>query len=277
MKNLGLYIHIPFCRRKCHYCNFVSFPGMDGVFDRYIDAVISEARQYQNCLSKRSVDTVLIGGGTPSLLSPGQLQRLWRGLNDTYDMAPQEVTIEANPETLDDDKIAAYSKIGINRLSIGLQTHDNDILNCIGRRHTYETFLGAYEAAAKYFSNINADLMFALPGQTVESFISTLRHIIRLSPAHVSAYALKLEPGTKMAADFNGADEDTDRDMYHNAVSMLESAGYTHYETSNFAKQGRECMHNLKYWTGAEYLGLGVASHSYMLNGVKVRYSNTED
>lgn len=276
MKSLGLYIHIPFCKRKCDYCDFVSFPNMEEMFDQYIDGLIHEARLYADFLSDHTVDTVFIGGGTPSLLSPKQMESLLYGLKAQVNWQGKEVTIEANPETLNEEKVAAYASAGINRVSMGLQTHDNDILKNIGRRHTYETFIKAYEIADKYIGNTNVDTMFGLPDQTQKSFQTTIQLLIDLSPSHISSYALKLEEGTKMAARFSGTDDDTDRLMYHTLIEMLGKAGYTQYETSNFAKNGAECLHNLKYWTGGEYLGLGVAAHSYISDHTKKRFSNTD-
>jgi len=274
MKNLGLYIHIPFCRRKCFYCDFVSFSDMDAVFDEYIDALIAEMRLYSEYLNTRTVDTVFIGGGTPSLLSADQIVKLMHGIQETCNFSPSEVSIEANPESLTKDKLAAYAGCGIDRLSIGLQAHDDAVLAAIGRLHTYEDFVAAYETAQKYLRNINIDTMFALPDQTTAVFEETMRRVIALGPSHVSSYALKLEQGTPLESTFEGVDDETDREMYHLAVELLTDAGYTHYETSNFARPGAECVHNLKYWTGGQYLGIGVAAHSYTDDGSKTRHSN---
>jgi oxygen-independent coproporphyrinogen-3 oxidase len=255
----------------------VSFPDREDTFDKYIDAVLAEARLYAGYLSDHFIDTLFIGGGTPSLLSSEQIKRLINGLKSVCDFDLKEATIEANPETLDEEKLAAYAACGINRLSVGLQTHDNNILKAIGRRHTFEQFLNVYETARHYFSYINIDTIFGLPGQTTENFEETIKHIIELTPSHVSSYSLKLEQGTRLAETYEGADEDTDRDMYHMAAAMLGRSGYVHYETSNFAKEHAECLHNLKYWTGGEYLGLGVAAHSYITDTEKQRFSNTDD
>ena len=277
METLGLYIHIPFCRRKCAYCDFVSFPGREAQMDDYIAAVIGEARLYADALNSHSVDTVFIGGGTPSLLSPKQFERMAEGLKSCCNWNVSEFTVEANPETLDADKAAAYAASGVTRLSLGLQTHDNAILQRIGRRHSWDTFLRAYEMAVKHIPDINADTIFGLPGQTLDGYLETLRRITALKPAHVSSYALKLEEGTPLAGQFSGVDEDLDREMYHAGIELLESAGLMQYETSNFAVPGRECRHNLKYWTGGEYLGLGVAAHSYLRGDLPVRFGNTRD
>ena len=194
---------------------------MDTVFDEYIDALIAEIRLYFDYLQNRTVDTVFIGGGTPSLLSPRQIQKLMDGIKNNCRFALKEVTIEANPESLNAEKAQAYARCGIDRLSIGLQSHDDSVLQAIGRIHTYDIFHKAYSAAKLYINNINIDTMFALPDQSLESFKETLRRIITLEPSHVSSYALKLEPGTLLAQIFNGIDDDLDRDMYHSAVTML--------------------------------------------------------
>jgi oxygen-independent coproporphyrinogen-3 oxidase len=276
MKPLGLYVHIPFCRRKCYYCDFISYPGCEDAIGAYIVAVIAEARFYSSIFKDHTIDTVFIGGGTPSLLTPAQIEKLVSGLKDACNWVAEEFTVEANPETLDEEKLACYADCGINRLSLGLQTHEDALLFAIGRRHTYEHFTAALEAARKHFHNISADTIFALPGQTVHSFEETLRHLTGLKIPHISCYALKLEEGTKLAAEFSGADEDTDREMYHAAAGLLKEAGMRHYETSNFALPGYECRHNLKYWTGDEYLGLGVAAHSHLCGERKMRHANTE-
>ncbi len=276
MAALGLYIHIPFCLRKCAYCDFVSFPGRETDIDRYIDALIAEARLYEPLLRRKRIDSVFIGGGTPSLLSAAQMEKLFHGLQAVQIWQDAEVTAEANPETLSFEKIKGYASCGINRLSIGLQTHEDAVLCDIGRNHSWQTFVDAYEYAAQIFSNINIDVIFGLPGQSIRSFQETLCRIIDIAPKHISAYALKLESGTPLAKRFEGADEDIDREMYHDAVRMLEAAAYTHYETSNFAQKGFECRHNLKYWTGESYLGMGVAAFSYISDNGGCRFGNVQ-
>ena len=277
MEALGLYVHIPFCTRKCAYCNFVSFPDSENRIDNYLEAVIDEARLYKDVLFSRGVDTVFIGGGTPSLLSPTQIEKLLTGLRNNCNWKPLEVSVEANPESLDAEKIASFADNGVNRISFGLQTQADAILNRIGRGHTWEMFLKSFEMATGRFNNINVDTMFGLPGQTLETHIETLGRVIELSPTHLSSYALKLEPGTPLSCVFSGADEELDRAMYHAGIEMLEAAGFKQYETSNFAQPGYECRHNLKYWTGAEYLGLGVAAHSFLRLESPVRTGNTTD
>lgn len=274
MKTLGLYIHIPFCLRKCHYCDFVSYPNRESDFDSYVATLIKEAQLYNEYIKQRRIDTVFIGGGTPSLLLSAQITRLIDGLKSFSGFYANEFSIEANPESVTQDKIQAYKDSGINRISFGLQTHNNNILDAIGRRHTYEEFLDAYKIASKYIKNFNIDIMFGLPGQSIEDFKDTIKRVVDLEPSHISCYALKLEEGTKLFNEYRGIDDDTDRKMYHLAVKTFDEAGYTHYETSNFAQQGYECRHNLKYWEGDEYLGLGVAASSY--NGRK-RWTNISD
>ena len=275
MESLGLYVHIPFCKRKCTYCDFVSYPGSEAKFDSYIDALIREARLYEEALFSREVDTVFIGGGTPSMLSPTQFRRLAEGLKSCCNWKADEFTVEANPETVDGEKLAAFAQCGVNRLSMGLQTHDNAVLQRIGRRHTWEDFLRAYEMASKLIPNINVDTIFALPGQTLDGYLETLSRVISLNPKHVSSYALKLEPGTPLEKSFSGEDEELDRAMYHAGIKTLETVGLMQYETSNFAVPGYECRHNLKYWMGEEYLGLGVAAYSCLSGEKPVRFGNT--
>ena len=270
MQPLGLYIHIPFCKRKCAYCDFVSYPGCEAEMNNYIDNVIGEGFLGWS----HEVDTVFVGGGTPSLLSLQQFRRLIDGLKSCCSWNVTEFTVEANPETLDAEKLAAYADCGVNRLSLGLQTHDDAILTRIGRRHTWDAFLRAYEMASRHFDNINADTIFGLPGQTADSYLETLRRVVALGTKHVSSYALKLEAGTPLAAEYAGADEELDREMYHAGIGALEAAGLMQYETSNFAVPGFECRHNLKYWTGDEYLGLGVAAHSMLRESRMRRFGN---
>ena len=274
MEKLGMYVHIPFCARKCFYCDFASYPGRLGDADDYIDAVIAEMQMHRAYLDGRIIDTVFIGGGTPSVLSSGQMTRLIVGLKENADIEPVEFTIEANPESVDEEKLKAYAQAGANRLSLGLQSHDDSILAAIGRRHTHADFLKAYELAQKYTGNVNADTIFGLPGQTPENYSVTIKKLTSLGPEHISCYSLKLEKGTRLHDTFGGAEEETDRRMYHEAAAALKSAGYMHYETSNFSKQGCECRHNLKYWNAEEYLGLGAAASSY---DTKTRRTNTTD
>jgi len=248
---------------------------------RYIDALLMEAALYRHRFSKHCADTVYIGGGTPSCLPEGLVGRLLSGLRDVYHIAPQaQITIEVNPGTANAEKFSEYAQGGVNRLSIGMQTDDDALLKTLGRVHTHAQFLQAYRQAKDAgFDDINIDLMFGLPGQSVEMFQNTLQNTIVLNPAHISAYSLKLEENTPFYQKYHGQEiisEADERRMYHLAVRMLKSVGYMHYETSNFAKKGFESRHNMKYWRQGETLGLGAAAHSYYLeNGLPVRTQNT--
>jgi oxygen-independent coproporphyrinogen-3 oxidase len=250
---------------------------MEDVIDKYIDSVLAEAGLYSECFKEHRVDTLFIGGGTPSVLSKNQIRTLINGLKEAFDFELKEATIEANPESIDEEKLAVYADCGLDRISIGLQTHDDEILKRIGRGHTFDAFSKAYESARRRFKNINIDTIFGLPGQTKEIFRDTVNLITGLAPSHVSAYSLKLEDGTQLARVYSGADEDDDRDMYHHGAEMLGKASYIHYETSNFAKENAQCLHNLKYWLGQEYLGLGLAAHSFQTGIKNVRFSNAEN
>ncbi len=266
MNKLGLYVHIPFCARKCFYCDFTSYPDRLNETEAYIEAVIKEAHLQREYINKHIVDTVFIGGGTPSILSLWQIKKLINGLRDVINIDTDEFTIEVNPESVDEDLIRAYAENGINRISIGMQSHDNSVLDAIGRRHTYEDFLKAYELAQTHIGNVNVDTIFGLPSQSVENYRETINRLIKLAPQHISCYSLKLEEGTKLYSTFSGIEDETDRQMYHDAVKLLTAAGYRHYETSNFAQPGYECKHNLKYWNGSEYIGLGLSASSYDIN-----------
>ncbi len=273
----GLYIHIPFCKQKCKYCDFVSFSGMENLAEQYIDALENEAREF--CGEK--LDTVFIGGGTPTILTAEQLKRLTDMCFNLFDISKEyEFTIEANPGTLDDDKISAALDGGINRISVGVQSFDDSELRRIGRIHNAETAYNTICHLKKMgFDNINIDLMTALPSQTKESLMSTLNTAVSLPVKHISAYSLIIEDGTPIAREYDSGmldipDEDTERSMYNTAADILKSNGFLQYEISNFAVSGFECRHNIKYWTAEKYIGLGAAAHSY--DG-KNRYFNTSD
>lgn len=256
---IGLYIHIPFCEKKCGYCDFISYPNRQERMGDYIDAVIREAENYAG----EKADSVFIGGGTPSFLPEGEMRRLVEGVTRSIGIAPgAEFTIEANPNSLTPQKAREYAALGANRLSLGLQAVQPELLERIGRIHTYADFLRALEAAqAAGFSNISADIMYALPGQTLAQAEETARTVAALPLSHISAYALKLEKGTPMYG-MKQPDEELDRAMFHGIRAILEKAGFARYEISNFGKPGRECAHNLKYWTLKDYVGLGAAAHS---------------
>ncbi len=272
----GLYIHIPFCRQKCKYCDFVSFSGCEKDFSAYISALIKEMQGYRG----EKVDSVFIGGGTPTLLDAESLAKLLAAVNTSFDIAKDfEFSIEANPKTLTAEKLAVLKHGGVTRLSIGVQSFNDAELLAIGRIHDVKAACEAYTMAREAgFSNINLDIMFSLPGQTAESFLNTLDTAIKLKPEHISCYSLILEEGTSLFAEVESGkitlpDEETDRQNYELACKKLEAAGYRQYEISNFAKAGFECRHNLKYWDCEEYIGVGVAAHSYYKGA---RFSNTE-
>jgi oxygen-independent coproporphyrinogen-3 oxidase len=279
----GLYIHIPYCRRKCGYCGFISYPLPAGnVPDELIDLLLQEMRFYEERLGRLDVDTVFIGGGTPSLLAPSQFERLMKGVRQRFDVAENaEITSEANPDSLSEEVLAAMAESGINRLSMGAQSLDNTLLSLLGRIHDRDGFLRAYErAAAAGFDNINIDLMSALPGQTFETWADSLRQAVEWKPEHISAYSLIIEPGTPFSDLYDSGklpalpDEETDRSMYHYTRRFLAQHGYERYKISNYALPGRECRHNSGYWTGHPYLGFGIGAASYV-NGT--RFSNTAD
>lgn len=281
-EELSLYIHIPFCVRKCGYCDFLSAPADEKARDRYVQALLMEIERYQGTeTADRKIKTLYIGGGTPSILSVDQLDRIIQKIKCTFNFYGDiEASMEMNPGTASKEKCRALYQMGINRLSIGLQSTNDKELKTLGRIHSYEDFLNTYAWCREAgFQNINVDLMAALPYQTVESYTSGLRKIIRLAPEHISAYSLILEEGTPFYQKYNSGcyplpDEEQERLMYRETEQILAQAGYERYEISNYAKKGYACRHNLVYWQGGDYLGLGLGSSSYM-DGV--RFHNTND
>lgn len=281
-KELGIYIHIPFCKSKCYYCDFTSYTNRCEQIEEYIQEVISEMKQYD--LSKYNTTTIYIGGGTPSFIDEKCIQELLQALqkrlveNQTK-WEDMEITIEINPGTITKQKLQIYRQVGINRISIGLQTTNDKLLKQIGRIHDYQEFLEAYQLAKEIgFKNVNVDLMIGLPNQTIQDIKQSLEEIEKLQPNHVSVYSLIVEEGTKMEQLINKRElqlpeEETERQMYWYVKNKLELSGYKHYEISNFAKSGKESKHNVNCWEQKEYIGLGATAHSY-LNGV--RYSNSE-
>ncbi len=275
---LELYIHIPFCVRKCVYCDFPSAPADEDTRDRYLEALLAEIRIRAEAYRQYTVSSVFIGGGTPSLLKGGQIARLMDGVREHYRLAEgAESTLEVNPGTADQGKLAAYWQAGINRLSIGLQSADNGELALLGRIHTYEDFLDTYRTARMAgFHNLNVDVMAALPGQSLEGYCATLRKVMALEPEHISAYSLILEEGTPLLEMVDrglvqSVDEDMDRCMYQETKRLLKEAGYHRYEISNYAREGYACKHNLGYWQRKNYLGLGLSAASLVEN---VRFRN---
>lgn len=287
-KELGIYIHIPFCEKKCDYCDFVSFSNKQNLIESYIKSIKKEINNYfkdKTFLEKYIVTTIYFGGGTPSYLDSKYIVEIMELLENNLkdnkiNFEDIEITIEVNPGTVDKKKLEEYKKSKINRLSIGLQSTDNDILKQIGRIHTYEQFLGTYNIAKEVnFENINVDLMIGLPNQSIEHIKNSLEEIIRLNPTHISVYSLIIEEGTVIAQKIENnqlheMDEELERNMYWYVKNTLELNGYMHYEISNFAKKGKESKHNRNCWKQKEYIGIGVNAHSY-LNFV--RYANISD
>ena len=294
---ISLYIHIPFCKKKCLYCDFLSAPACAQERESYVKALLREISAMAELCAGYRVISVFFGGGTPSLLSSSQMERIMSAIRKGYCLSKNaEITVECNPATAGIKKLESYLECGINRLSIGLQSSKEEELKALGRIHTYEQFVDTYFAAREAgFENINVDIMSALPGQTHRSYMDTVRTVIGLMPEHISAYSLIIEEGTPFFERYakeqetvnDGAqtmdyapmypplpDEETERKMYHDTVKLLQDAGYIRYEISNYARKGLECRHNLTYWTGMEYLGLGLGASSN-INGC--RYKNTGD
>ncbi len=285
-KELGIYIHIPFCKQKCYYCDFVSFSNKQNFVENYVEAVKKEINNYfqdKTILERYTVTTIYIGGGTPSYIESKYICEIMELLENNLKQNKVkfediEITIEVNPGTVNKEKLEQYRKAKINRLSIGLQSTNNEMLKQIGRIHTYEQFLETYQMAAEVgFENVNVDLMTGLPKQTIEDIKRSLKEVIQLNPTHISVYSLIIEEGTVIAQKIENhqlqeMDEELERNMYWYVKNTLELNGYTHYEISNFAKEGKESKHNLNCWRQKEYIGIGLAAHSY-LNAV--RYANT--
>ena len=283
-KELMLYLHVPFCVRKCNYCDFLSAAHPAEKRDLYVKALLQEIRERGKEYSGRTVTSVFFGGGTPSLLSAAQLLEIMTVIREIFILsADAEITMECNPGTVDLEKLTGFRNAGINRLSIGLQSMKDEELRLLGRIHDRETFLRTYEQAREAgFSNVSVDLMNALPGQTLESWRETLNEVLSISPLpeHVSVYSLILEEGTVFDAwakqgRFTGKlsipSEDEDREMYAYTGRRLAEAGFAQYEISNYAREGFACRHNLGYWTRKEYLGLGTGAASLL---GEVRYLN---
>ncbi|MBR2704971.1 MAG: oxygen-independent coproporphyrinogen III oxidase [Clostridia bacterium] len=284
MKEIGIYVHIPFCKRKCFYCDFCSFECDKNIHNDYTKALINEIRAFyleENKTEDIVVKTLYFGGGTPSFIDENYIKRILNELKQKYKFAKDiEATIEINPGTATYEKIKKYKDIGFNRVSIGLQSTNDRLLKLIGRIHTYSEFEQTYKMARDVgFCNINVDLMIGLPTQTEEDVQASLEKIIEKNPEHISVYSLILEDGTKLkdlidSGKLELPDEDVERKMYWLVKKKLENTGYEHYEISNFAKPGYESKHNTDCWKQKEYLAFGLAAHSYLNN---VRYSNLSD
>ena len=298
-KKLEIYVHIPFCAKKCAYCDFLSFPGNMRMRREYTDKLLEEIRIQSSFVREYQVDTIFLGGGTPSVLDVTDITAIMGTLKEHYDIAPDaEITIEVNPGTVKMEGLVAYREAGINRVSMGLQSADDTELRYLGRIHTYDEFLKSFQRVRMAgFTNVNVDLISAMPGQTPESWRNTLKKTAMLKPEHISAYSLIVEEGTPFYDRYGGhvemesyemspeerrrlmalpdlPDEDTEREMYYMTRNCLAEQGYERYEISNYARPGFECRHNVGYWTGTEYLGLGLGASSY-LEGC--RFHNTSD
>ncbi len=273
---LGIYVHIPFCLSKCAYCDFYSFvPGDEEIFERYTAALCDHMKYYRDAAKERTVDTVYIGGGTPTVMPVKMLCRILDAVKRNFRVAKgAEVTVEVNPATADKRTFSRLRRHGVNRISIGFQSADSGELKALSRIHSREEFEECFAAArAAKIDNISVDLMFGIPLQTEESLCRSIDYLTRLRPEHISLYDLKIEPGTafaKVRETLALPDEDTEYSMYRKAAALLERRGYMQYEISNFARDGRVSRHNMRYWNCEEYLGFGPAAHSFFNNS---RYS----
>lgn len=283
-KELEIYIHIPFCVKKCAYCDFLSGSANAEVIGKYVDSLKKEILSQKAFSRDYIVKTVFLGGGTPSILSGAQMQGIFDVFRSVFDIDDNaEISIEANPGTVTEESLLAYRQAGVNRISFGLQSTNNEELKTLGRIHTFEEFLESYQLARKCgFENINVDLISAVPNQTLESWECSVKNILALNPEHISAYSLIVEEGTPFFEKYGeGAEgenllppEDDERMMYRRTEELLEEAGYHHYEISNYAKSGKECRHNLGYWERKEYLGMGLGASSLIQNE---RFKNCDD
>ncbi len=274
-KELELYLHIPFCVSKCKYCDFLSAPSGEEQRQIYVERLCRRIRYWSDVIHNYGYEivSIFVGGGTPSILTEAQITQVFEAVHESFPIREDaEITLEMNPGTDVKDKLPVYRELGINRLSMGLQSADNEELKCLGRIHTYEDFRQVYQWAREAgFTNINVDLMSAIPGQTLESYEDTLRKVADLEPEHISAYSLIIEEGTPFYERYGEGrhaeelpDEDIERQMYVRTGEILEDYSYHRYEISNYAKDGYECRHNLGYWDRKEYLGLGAGASSLM-------------
>ena len=274
---IGIYVHIPFCKKKCDYCDFISYCGKNDFIEKYVDSV---KKEIEHVKIKSEITTIYIGGGTPSYIDSKFIVQILEKIKEKNVAQDAEITIEVNPGTVTQEKLQDYIDCGINRISIGLQTTNDELLKQIGRIHNYEQFLETYKLAKKVgFKNINVDLMLGLPNQRIIDLKESLENVLRLAPKHISVYSLIVEDGTPIANKIeNGKlklpDDELERNMYWYVKNTLELNGYKHYEISNFAKKGYESKHNMNCWNQMEYVGIGTAAHSYR---DITRYSNTED
>ena len=272
-KQLELYVHIPFCEKKCLYCDFLSFSAEEDLHKAYVDKLIEEIRVQASNYSQYQISSIFIGGGTPTVIKAVYISNIMSAIYEAFIVESQaEITIECNPGTVDIDKLLVYKQSGINRISVGLQSTVDKELQHLGRIHTYADFLNRYEKIRESgYKNVNIDLMSALPWQTLDSWKSTLKKVIMLKPEHISAYSLIIEEGTEFSKIYGSPEgrkflptEEVERAMYHSTIDILKNYGYERYEISNYAKPGYESKHNIGYWTGEEYLGFGIGASSYV-------------
>ncbi|NMB96990.1 MAG: oxygen-independent coproporphyrinogen III oxidase [Clostridiaceae bacterium] len=282
INELGLYIHIPFCKSKCYYCDFNSYASKSEIIPIYCNALIKEIEYYDSIINKNKyrVKSVFIGGGTPSFIDSEYLAKILEKCRDIFELEENaEITIEANPGTLSKEKLNAYKSAEINRLSLGLQAWQDRLLKSLGRIHTAAEFVENLFAAREVgFNNISVDLIFGLPGQSLSEWLQTLDNVIKLNVNHLSCYSLKIEEGTVLHEKIKNCeiaypDEELDRDMYHKTIAILNKNGFIHYEISNFSRPGFESIHNLIYWNVEPYIGIGAGAHSYFEG---TRYNNEE-
>jgi oxygen-independent coproporphyrinogen-3 oxidase len=268
----SLYVHIPFCKQKCLYCSFFSVKYDDILADRYIDALIKHAEQFEN----ENIFSIYIGGGTPSVLSSEQIQKLLQALKDIFNLATiQEFTFELNPESASKEKLHILKQLGVNRLSIGLQSVEDKSLKFLGRIHDFKTFCYAYDAARKKgFDNINIDLIYGLPKQTLKDWEQVLKKTLLFNSEHLSLYPLSMEESTPLYKNGIITNDDIQREIYDESMKILANNGYTHYEISNWSKKERESFHSTNYWRNLEYIGLGAGASGYLK---RRRYKNIEN
>lgn len=271
VRDLSLYVHIPFCKKKCNYCDFLSFGSCSYSRQKqYVEALCKEIMVYKPVASDYRVKTIFIGGGTPSYIEASLMEQIMQTINAVFTVEEgAEITIEGNPDSLTTEKLMTYHRIGINRLSIGLQSANDEVLKVLGRVHNYDQFVAAYLSAKEAgFTNINVDLMSGIPTESAESYIHTLAKVVELKPAHISAYSLIVEEGTPLSQNeallAKLPSEEEDRLLYAKTKMLLKNSGYSRYEISNYAKEENECKHNIVYWTGGEYLGVGLGAASYL-------------
>ncbi|MFV0361738.1 MAG: radical SAM family heme chaperone HemW [Suipraeoptans sp.] len=282
-KPLELYIHIPFCVKKCNYCDFQSHSPRVSEIELYMEELNNTISSYNKFAKDYYLTSIFIGGGTPSIVEENHVKEMFDNIKSTFEISDAcEVTIEVNPGTVTREKLTTYKHVGINRLSIGLQSTNDNELKALGRIHTYDEFKGTYHMAREVgFNNINIDLMQAIPNQTIRSYFDTLTKVINLNPEHISAYSLIIEDGTpfyKMNEEglLKLPNEDSEREMYHTTKKMLKASGYNRYEISNYAKPGYECKHNIGYWKCSEYLGIGDSAASLIGNTRFIKSANEQ-